>query len=302
MERTTFLIVTPALNGAIFLGDCIDSVKSAFGKFPFKHIIVDGGSTDNTHKIVERYKHDNLIFLVRKDSSMYQAINVGLSYIKADYFYQLNVDDIVLPQTPQLVYKHFKEHPKTIVVTGACLSIDIKKQTCKFIVPTKNHFITSKIGTNLFVSQPSTFVRYDAISDIGGFNEHFKSSSDTDLWLRLIQKNYSFYNTKICLSVDRVHDNCRRLLPAAEDELATIRANYYKSPFSFLLRIRNKIVYLYVLLVVMVRPQKILQNGIITFGSMIYRVLGLFFSTKRAGIELSYPFITGKYTFEGRLK
>lgn len=302
MEKCTFLIVTPVLNCERFIADCIKSVRCAFDGFGYKHVIVDGGSTDNTQKIIKGENHANLFLLNSPDTTMYQAINEGLNYVEADYFYQLNADDMILPDTPKIVYERFQKEPELAVVSGICLTINIDDNHCKFLVPTRNHFRLDKIGVNLFISQPSSFVRYAVMKDVGGYCEKYEISADNELWLSLISKGYKFGRIASCLSVDRLHNKCKRCAPRCMDELYSIRRDYFKSRSLFhLLKLRNAIDYMLMQLIIAVRMRNILQNGTQVFGNVFTRLFAVFFSTKKAGINLDYPFFKGSYNFKGRV-
>jgi len=302
MEKNQFLIVTPVLNGEKFISECISSVKLAFSNFSYKHIIVDGGSTDNTIKIVEENSHNNLILIKAPDTTMYQAINKGIYFIEADYFYQLNADDLVLPGIPDLVYKYFKNDNTIDVVSGAILSVNIETNYCKFKVLLKNQFNINKIGVNLFVNQPSTFVRYNIMKEAGGFNENFKYASDTELWLKLIKKGYTFKRIDKCLSIDRVHSDCAALSNCHIQELKIVRETYCPvNIFLPVVKLYNSILFLFTQLFAVIKANDFLPAGIKCFGTIFFRMYGIFFTTKRAGIILSYPFFKGVFGFKGRI-
>jgi len=301
MKRCTFLIVTPVLNGAEFIAECILSVKEAFKHFGFVHIVIEGGSTDRTEEIIENNKHSNLIFLKMPGSNMYQAINRGINLIEADYFYQLNADDLVLPGTPELVYKYFKNDNTIDVFSGSILTVDVETKYCKLKVPMKNQFSINKIGINLFVNQPSTFVKYKVMKEIGGFNEIFRYASDTDVWLKLIKKGYKFRRIDKCLSIDRVHSNCVRLSNCHIQELNFVRKTYRPvNIFLPVLKLYNSILFLFTQLFAIIKINNFLPDDIKCFGTIFFRMYGVFFTTKRAGIILSYPFFKGVFGFKGR--
>ena len=53
-------IITTVLNNEKFIKSCLDSlINQKFKKNKLEHIIIDGGSTDSTVKIIEKYKKKN---------------------------------------------------------------------------------------------------------------------------------------------------------------------------------------------------------------------------------------------------
>lgn len=53
-------VVTPSFNQGRFLPACIRSVQGQ-GYPEVEHIIIDGGSTDDTVNILKKYDHDRLL-------------------------------------------------------------------------------------------------------------------------------------------------------------------------------------------------------------------------------------------------
>ena len=76
-SQPLFSIVTPTLNSERFLEETIESIINQ--TYPnIEYIIVDGGSSDKTLKIVEKYKHRISHLISEKDKGMYYAINKGI--------------------------------------------------------------------------------------------------------------------------------------------------------------------------------------------------------------------------------
>ena len=51
-----FSIVTPVYKGEKYIKETIESVLSQKGNFEIEYIIVDGGSSDKTIKIIKEYE------------------------------------------------------------------------------------------------------------------------------------------------------------------------------------------------------------------------------------------------------
>ena len=115
-----FTVITPTLNAQRFLPECINSVSSQ--KFA-EHIIVDGGSNDSTIDIA---KSKNVKIIETKDSSIYQAINIGIKSSKTNYISFLNCDDYypdsnILKRVNQI----FENFCSIDLVYGNCKFVDI---------------------------------------------------------------------------------------------------------------------------------------------------------------------------------
>ena len=91
-ENLKLSIVTPNLNGGKYIEQTIKSVINQNYK-NIEYIIVDGGSTDNSHAIIKKYLNRVKHFVVRKDKNMYEAINHGFSLARGDILTWINSDD-----------------------------------------------------------------------------------------------------------------------------------------------------------------------------------------------------------------
>src|ERR1700733_5318360 len=87
-------IITVTYNSSKFLEDCINSVVHQ--KYnDIEHIVIDGGSTDETVAIIKRYEKHIAKWVSEKDNGMYDAINKGMKMATGDVIGILNSDDIL---------------------------------------------------------------------------------------------------------------------------------------------------------------------------------------------------------------
>ena len=87
-------IVSPSFNQGRFIEEAIISVM--IQNYPnYEHIIVDGGSTDNTLEILKKYPH--LVWVSETDQGQSDALNKGFRMATGDVIGWLNTDDTYLP-------------------------------------------------------------------------------------------------------------------------------------------------------------------------------------------------------------
>ena len=90
-------IITPVYNGEQYIEQCILSILNQNYQ-NFEHIIVDGGSTDSTLSIVEKYsKLYPMKVISEKDNGMYDAIAKGFRHSTGQILAWLNSDDTYMP-------------------------------------------------------------------------------------------------------------------------------------------------------------------------------------------------------------
>ena len=81
-------IVTPTFNSAATIRDTLNSIGSQ-DHANIEHIIVDGGSKDDTLKIVSEYPHVSKI-ISEPDRGLYDAMNKGIRLATGDVVGILN--------------------------------------------------------------------------------------------------------------------------------------------------------------------------------------------------------------------
>ncbi len=87
-------LITVTLNSSKYLEGCIRSVINQ--RYPFiEHIIIDGGSTDDTLSIIRNYENYLSTWISEKDNGMYHAINKGMKMATGDIIGILNSDDLL---------------------------------------------------------------------------------------------------------------------------------------------------------------------------------------------------------------
>jgi len=122
MEATLVLsVVTPVYNGEKFISGCIECV-AAQNCAGVEHIIVDGGSTDETVHILREsartYPH--LRWISEPDRGQSDALNKGISMAVSAYIGILNADDFYEPGALTRVVEIIKKLPGPRFIVGAC--------------------------------------------------------------------------------------------------------------------------------------------------------------------------------------
>jgi glycosyltransferase involved in cell wall biosynthesis len=151
----------------------------------FEHIVVDGGSTDDTVEILRQYPH--VRWVSEKDNGEANALNKGIKMVTGDVVCWLNADDFMSPKAMIPVGQAFALNPdwelvygQTDMVTphGAVLWVkqSVPNTSVKTLVKWWEHAIMPH--------QPSMYFTKKLLDRIGPINEELHFSIDLELWLR----------------------------------------------------------------------------------------------------------------------
>jgi glycosyltransferase involved in cell wall biosynthesis len=197
-------IITPTYNQGQFLEETIHSVLNQ--RYPnLEYIIIDGGSTDNSVNIIEKYEDYLSYWISEPDKGQANAINKGLRRSTGDVLMWINSDDYLLPKALSLVTEVFNENNSQLgIVYGYCQFI---KRDGKIFEQRKFAKFDSGIlrfGQNLF-AQPASFFHRRVLDKIGLLNENLNFAMDYEYWIRAYEAGFTFKNVDFPLAAFRMH-------------------------------------------------------------------------------------------------
>ncbi len=182
-EQTTFGIVTPTLNADRYLHHTLTSIwDQASETVAIDHVLVDGGSTDHTVQITERYPTRAVVNT--DDRGMYDAVNRGLAMVSGDIIGYLNADDELAPGALGLIAKAFREHPDTMWLMGTRELIDGEGHAFAWMTPVP-FTLKEYVGLGWScVPQETVWMRRSLWDQVGPFDTAFRNTGDYDMYAR----------------------------------------------------------------------------------------------------------------------
>ncbi len=186
-----FSVITPNRNSGVYLEDAIKSVLDQRNSgVELEYIIIDGGSTDGSRGIIDKYKSEIGTIISEPDHGPTSAINKGLSLATGDMLAWLNADDRYYPGALKRVVETMAHHPSKALCFGHCPIIDehgmeIRIWITRFkelFFPVSSRFTMQCLN---YISQPAMFFRRSAYEKAGPLREDLTCAWDYDFILRL---------------------------------------------------------------------------------------------------------------------
>jgi glycosyltransferase involved in cell wall biosynthesis len=184
-------IVTPSYNQGEYIAETVQSVL-AQGYPHVEHIVIDGGSTDNTMAVLERFR-DGLAYLIsEKDKGQSHALNKGFARATGDIFCWLNSDDQLAPGALYAVALAFDSDAPDMVA-GICEVYRDGKLQGRHLTACRDGLLPIEDLLDLdngwnsgqFFYQPEVFFSRSLWERAGAMvREDYYYSMDYELWCR----------------------------------------------------------------------------------------------------------------------
>jgi len=200
-------VVTPSLNQARYLGECLASVRDAATQaapHEVEHIVIDGGSTDGSVALLQ--KQSRIRWISEKDSGQSHAINKGLSLATGDVLTYLCADDLYEPSAIARVLADFEGTPAADVIYADYyfLEGDSGRKRRKSAAS----FRPGSLHNRNPLGQPAVWWRRRIYEKFGGFDESLHFCLDHEYWLRLGPHVHWHYIPEP-LAVSRLHADAK---------------------------------------------------------------------------------------------
>lgn len=190
-------IIIPSYNYADYLPDALASLlEQSF--HDWECIIVNNGSSDNTHELLKPYLENDKRFryFVIENKGVSHARNFGLSQVKGEFLQFLDADDLIEKEKLKVHTLYLKENKGVDLVYGEARYFTSENKTLRnFSMHQKdidwmpriggkgNLLVWALLRRNIFPINAPLF-RKDLIKKFGNFDERLTVLEDWDLWLR----------------------------------------------------------------------------------------------------------------------
>jgi glycosyltransferase involved in cell wall biosynthesis len=179
-------IITVTLNSELTIKDTLNSILSQRYK-NIEHIIVDGGSSDQTIEILKKYPNKNKKIYSYNKSGIYQAINYGIKKSNGDYITILNSDDFYQSDdTISNVVKVIKKNINIKIFFGNIIYFKQKELYNIKRYYSATNFNKSLMRYGIMPPHPASFIGKEIYQTNSPYREDFMIASDFEFFLRTI--------------------------------------------------------------------------------------------------------------------
>ncbi len=190
-------VITPSFNQSQYIEDAIQSVL-AQNYADFEHIVVDGGSTDDT---VERLKkYPQIKWVSEPDEGQSDALNKGFRMATGDVVCWLNCDDFYLPGAFAEAVKHLKDNDVDGVYSDLKFC-DVNKNIVKHYRSNKPSRFLSLFHT--YICSETLFIKRHIIDNNILVEKELHSCMDQEFVAKLLYNRYRLKYVKECFAVFR---------------------------------------------------------------------------------------------------
>lgn len=171
----------------------------------FELIIIDDGSTDNSHQIIDQYSTDERVRIIyQKNKGLNPTNNVAIQAAKGKYIMRLDADDFLEPPAIAIMSALLEADPELGLVFPDYYYVATDGNRTG---QERRHHFDDEV--TLF-DQPAhgacTMVRLDFLKELGGYDEAMTCQDGYELWLKFITF-HKVTNISRPLFSYRRHDN-----------------------------------------------------------------------------------------------
>ena len=181
MQEILVSVLTPCYNSAKTIEKTLECIEKQTYQ-NIEYIIVDGGSTDDTLKIIEQHRNrlpKRFTLISEKDNGIYDAMNKGIGLASGELIGIVNSDDWYEADTIEQIVKHYQGNAKEVVY-GMQRTFLNGKEKATFIY--HHDFLSEQM-----ITHPTCFVTKEAYQELGVFDLKYRSAADYDLMLRFYE-------------------------------------------------------------------------------------------------------------------
>ena len=203
-------VIIPTYNRGKTLSKCIDSIlQQDYPQDKFELIIIDDGSTDDTHELLKKYeKKPGFSYFFQKNKGPSSARNLGINNSRGEIICFIDDDCIAEKNWLKNIVKPFSD--ENVGGAGGKIIADAP-QTLIEKYCEKSKFFEQARFIDVMVIGANAAYRRDILLALRGFDEFFRTGEDTDLGLQIRLKGKKLAYTSDAIIYHNHRSNYRSI-------------------------------------------------------------------------------------------
>lgn len=192
-------LVTVVYNAQDTIAQCIQSVISQ--KHPdIEHIVIDGGSTDNTVSIIKKHiKHINF-FVSEPDQGIYDAMDKGIRIATGQIVGTLNADDLLADDQVLSTVAQVFTQQDIDAVYGNLNYVNLNGKIIRKW--NSKQCVINSFNRGFMPPHPTFYCKRNLFEKLGFYSLEYGSAADYELMLR-----FMYLNKIKCFHINKVMVN-----------------------------------------------------------------------------------------------
>ncbi len=180
-------IVTVCYNSAKTIADTLKSVSSQTHS-DIEHIVIDGGSKDDTLALVREWARPGAIMISEPDHGIYDAMNKGVAIATGDVVVFLNADDFYKDTNVLAKVSFVMQSEQLDALYGDVEFFRADQQDIVVRRYNSGRFTADRLGWGWMPAHPALFVRRDLFERYGLFRTDYRIAGDFEFVARVFKQ------------------------------------------------------------------------------------------------------------------
>ncbi|MFZ9730836.1 MAG: glycosyltransferase [Ilumatobacteraceae bacterium] len=194
-SSTLVSVIVAAHDEERYIGRCLRSLLAQrFPRQQFEIVVVDDGSTDRTHAILETFAKDVRVIRNEKNLGLPASLNRAITTTHSKFVVRVDADDYVNAAFLDVLYLFLAENPSFDAAACDYLLVDDREE-----VLARCDAMKDPIACGIMF-------RTEQLIDIGLYDESFLRHEDRDLRVRFLDR-YMIQHVPLPLYRYRRHDD-----------------------------------------------------------------------------------------------
>lgn len=239
-------IITATYNSSSNILDAIKSVQNQTYN-NIEHIIIDGGSTDNTLELIRSVNNRVEKIISEPDNGIYDALNKGIALASGEVVGFVHSDDLLASSNViELIVKTLEE-TNSDGVYGDLKYVSSENLDKEIRFWKSRPFSTKLLSRGWMPAHPTFFIKKNVYNQEGIFNTKYRISGDYDFMTRILVKNkYSFVYLPTVITKMRVggvsNNGLKNLVKKSKEDYTIMKnANFTFPLYSLIIKNFSKI-------------------------------------------------------------